>query len=110
MVILHQKVKPNNHGDIMGQIWTVSQVYAKSMDGTTWLFCIKKRSLITTVTQWVDVLMLTRPIHNFVLRGIISGGLISGGGGRGEGKLITGLLRYSDTNSMGGTTLQRFSK
>ena len=26
VVVLHQKVKPNNHGDIMGQMSTVRQV------------------------------------------------------------------------------------
>ena len=31
--------------------------------------------------QWVDVLMLARPLPNLVLRGTISGGIISGGGG-----------------------------
>ena len=55
MVILHQKVKPNNHGD-----------------------------------QWVDVSVLARPLPNLVLRGIISGGIVSGGGGGwGVGVLIT---------------------
>ena len=46
-----QKVKPDNHSDIMGRIsWLLARnKHSNSMDGTAWLFCIKKWSLITTV-------------------------------------------------------------
>ena len=38
------------------------------------------------------------------------GNYIQVGGGGVAGALINGISRYSNTNSMGGITLQRFSK
>ena len=108
----------------MGRIsWLFARYkHSNLMGGTTWLFCIKKWSLITTVIKWVSFWLFARykhsnlnGWHNVVVlhHNSVSfeGDYKRGNYIRGRGAaLINGISRYSNTNSMGAQRCNVFHK